>query len=96
MGTMPESLKAVGQLYPEKHAIVTSIPSVWSWVKKPTRALHEWISPCGDNCDSRDKLYDNMFNHLKTDESAEGTPQGKTTLTILDKANRSTPYIPSS
>lgn len=96
MGPMPESLRAVGQLYPGKHELVTANPMIWEWfVKKPTRLLHEFVSPCGDNCQDRDDLYDNMFNHLKLD-SGPTVPQGKTTLKLLDKINKNDVYIPSS
>lgn len=80
---MSDSVKAVGQLYPEKHSLVTSIPVVWDWgVKRLFRGVHELVSPCTD-CKARDDFYDNVFNHLKSNEG--NAPQGKTTLKIADQ-----------
>lgn len=66
---MPDSLKVVGQFYPEKHALVSSIPLIWDFgLKKIVRSVHEWISPCTD-CVGRDTLYDTMYDHLRDEQT---------------------------
>jgi hypothetical protein len=83
MGNMPESLQAIGHFYPEKHALITSIPFVWDLgLKRLFRTVHDVVSPSTDN-ESRDKFYDNVFNHLKV--GGTDVPQGKTTLKIADQ-----------
>lgn len=80
---MSDSVKAVGQIFPEKHSLVTSIPFIWDMgVKRLFRGVHELVSPCTD-CKARDHLYDNAFNNLRANDST--LPQGKTTLKIADQ-----------
>lgn len=79
---MPDSLKVLGQMYPEKHALVSSIPLIWdAGLKNLVRRVHEWLSPCTD-CDKRTALYDTMYDHLRDEQTTPSKSVLKTVKNV--------------
>jgi hypothetical protein len=68
---MPQSLKNLAVMFPEKHAMVTAWPMLWDLgLKDAVRWVHEKISPCTD-CADRDDHYDSMYDHLRDSPRGE-------------------------
>lgn len=63
--------------------MIGMIPTIWSIIKTPIKALHDWISPISPDEEyglirkARQDLYDTMYDHLKIDQGVRLLPSHK-------------------
>ena len=54
--------------------MVSAIPYLWSYLKRPIKAIHDYFDPIPEDEEydlvrnSRTKLYNNMYSHLKNEQ----------------------------
>lgn len=96
---MPQALVNLGSRFPEKHALVTSIPLIWDLgLKKAVRWVHEKFSPCRDpvHCEERTEFYETLYDHLRVDAPDTGGAKTQLIAKVVKASQAFTnPNIPS-